>query len=153
MPRRAELKASAATPAAISAITQTSGTNAVATATPRPVAQAARRASRGGWVNIRAAVSAISGRSTKTTAVPIRPAAIDPIATGSSAYAAAAQTRTGAKRVIRRAARNAVRPASGTQPSRITSTASQGLPAAIVASAAITARYGGAVVAEPTPVG
>ena len=140
VPRRAAPKASAARQAAISAITQTSGTNAAATATPSPVAQAARRASRGGWVNIRAAIMAISGSSTKTTAVPIRPAATAPVATGSRAYAAAVQTRTGAERVIRRVAQNAVRPASGTQPSRITSTASHGLPPAIVASAAMTAR-------------
>src|SRR5712692_5228822 len=153
MPRRAALKASAATHAAMTAISHTSGTNAVATATLRPVAQAARRASRGGWVNIRAAVSAISGSSTKTTAVPILPSATDPMATGSSAYAAVVQTRTGAKRVIRPAAKYAVRPASGTQPSKITSTASHGLPAMIVASVAITARYGGALVAEPIPVG
>ena len=149
MPGRAATRASAAT----RATTQISGTNAAATAIVRPVAQAARRARLGGKVSIRPPSRAIAGISTKTTAVPIRPAAIAPIATGSSAYEAAAQTRTSVERVTRRTARKAEIPASGTLPSRITSTASHGLPPSTVASAAITARYGGALLPEPTPTG
>ena len=51
----------------------------------------------------------------------------------------------------RRVARYAVIPASGTQPSSRTSTASHAWPPSTVASAATTARYGGAEAVEPTP--
>ena len=67
------------------ASTQTSGANAAASATSRPTAHAARLAFRGGAVSIRPALTAISGSSTKATAVPRRPAATAPVATGSSA--------------------------------------------------------------------
>ena len=69
----------------MTAITHTSGTNAAAIATSRPVAQAARRACRGCSVSIRPAVQAMAGRSMKTTAVPNLPAATAPVATGSRA--------------------------------------------------------------------
>ena len=75
----------AATTAARTATTQINGTKAAAIAMVRPVAQAARLARLGGWVNIRPASRAISGSSAKTTAVPSRPAATAPIAIGSSA--------------------------------------------------------------------
>ena len=64
---------------------QASGAKAAATATSRPTAQAARRAFLGVPVSIRPALIAISGSSTNATAVPRRPAATEPIATGSSA--------------------------------------------------------------------
>ena len=48
-------------------------------------AQAARRAARGGPASIRPTMMPISGSSTKAAAVPIRPAATAPVATGSSA--------------------------------------------------------------------
>src|SRR6185437_6443717 len=67
--------------------THSSGTNAAARATSRPVAHADRCAARGGAVSIRAALSAISGSITNANAVPRRPAAIAPMATGKSAYA------------------------------------------------------------------
>ncbi len=145
--------AAAATTAASTATIQVSGTKAAAIAIVRPVAQAARRARRGGSVNILAASRAISGSRAKATAVPSRPAAMAPIATGSSAYAAAAQILTSAERVTRRTARKAKTPASGTQPNRITSTASHGLPPSTVARAATTAMYGGALLPEPIPDG
>ncbi len=75
----------AATTAASTATTQVNGTKAAAIAITRPVAQAARVARRGGWVNIRPASRAISGIRANTTAVPSRPAAMAPIAMGSSA--------------------------------------------------------------------
>ena len=65
----------------------------------------------------------------------------------------AAQTQTGAEFVTRRTASMAVIPASGTQPTRITSIASHGLPASTVAIAAITASQGGVAVVEPSPNG
>ncbi len=76
----------AATPtAARIAIGHTSGTKAAATAVSRPAAHAARRARLGGPVSIRPAAMPMSGSRTKATAVPMRPAATAPIATGSSA--------------------------------------------------------------------
>ena len=51
----------------------------------QPAAHAARRARLGGPVSIRPTAMPMSGSRTKTTAVPIRPAATAPIATGSSA--------------------------------------------------------------------
>ena len=78
-------RVTAAQPAAATAITQTSGTNAAATAMKSPVAQAARRARLGGSVKIRAASTPISGISAKTTAEPNRPAATAAMPTGSSA--------------------------------------------------------------------
>ena len=44
-------------------------------------------------------------------------------------------------------------PASGMQPIRMTSTASQGFPPSSVASSAITATYGGVLAAVPIPAG
>ncbi len=75
----------AASTAARTATTQINGTKAAAIAIVRPVAQAARLARLGGWVNMRPASRAISGSRAKTTAVPSRPAATVPIAIGSSA--------------------------------------------------------------------
>ena len=49
-------------------------------------------------MKIRAASTATSGMSAKTTAEPKRPAATAPMPTGSSAYAAAAQTRASTDR-------------------------------------------------------
>ena len=66
-------------------IGHTSGTKAAATAVSRPAAHAARRARLGGPVSIRPAAMPMSGSRTKATAVPMRPAATAPIATGSSA--------------------------------------------------------------------
>ena len=71
--------------APITAIGQINGTKAAATATSRPVAQAARRARRGGPVSIRPTAMPMSGSRTKAMAVPSRPVATAPIATGSSA--------------------------------------------------------------------
>ena len=73
--------------------TQVSGANAAARPMSSPVAQAARRACRGAAVSIRPALSPISGSSVKATAVPRRPAATAPVATGRSAYDAASSTR------------------------------------------------------------
>ncbi len=78
-------KTTAASRAASTATTQISGAKAAAIATTRPVAQAARRARRGGSVKIRAASTAMTGMRTKTTAEPKRPAATAPMPTGSSA--------------------------------------------------------------------
>ena len=78
-------QAAAAATAAITATGQASGTKAAATAVSRPAAQAARRATCGGAVSTRPTMAPISGSSTKATAVPIRPAARAPVATGSSA--------------------------------------------------------------------
>ena len=131
--------------------TQASGANAAASATSSPVAHAARRAWRGAAVSIRPALTAASGATMKATAVPRRPAATAPVATGSSAYDAASSTRAGVAVTSQRLARYAVRPASGTQPSSSTSTASHAWPPSTVPSAATTARYGGADAVEPTP--
>ena len=73
--------------------------------------------------------------------------------TGSSAYASAPTTRAGMYQVTRRVARKAVAPASGTQPRRITSTASHGLPPSTVASTASSATYGGAFAPVPMLTG
>jgi hypothetical protein len=54
--------------------------------------------------------------------------------------------------VSRRVARNAVIPASGTQPSNSTSVASHGLPPNKVDRVASTAMYAGVLAAEPMPV-
>ena len=117
----------------------------------RPDAQAARRATRAEPVSIRPMVMAMSGSRTKATAVPMRPAATAPMATGSSAYVTAIHARAVSADVMRRAARNAVSPAAGTHPNRSTSVATQGLPRNRVDSAAISPRYGGALAAEPMP--
>ena len=85
VPRPDWRKATAATSAARTAMTQISGTKAAAIAMTRPAAQAARRARRGASVKIRAASSAISGMRAKTTAEPKRPAATAPMPTGSRA--------------------------------------------------------------------
>src|SRR5260370_1445970 len=87
----------------------------------------------------------------KATAVPSRPAATAPVATGSSAYDPASSTRAAVGVTSQRLARYAVRPASGTQPSSSTSTASHAWPPRTVPSAATTARYGGGGAAAPPP--
>ena len=76
---------SPATTAPATAIGHSSGTNAAATVTARPVAHAARLASFGGWLNMRPACSPISGMSTNATALPSRPAEMAPNAIGSNA--------------------------------------------------------------------
>src|SRR5260221_518340 len=139
--------------AATSATAQTSGTNAEASVTVSPAAQAAPRARLADWDSTPPAGGETAGSGTKTPGGPTRPAGIGPMATGSSAYGAAPQPRPGAERAPRRTARNAETPASGTQPSRIRSMASHGLPPSRVASTAIRARYGGALLLEPTPTG
>ena len=55
--------------------------------------------------------------------------------------------------VTRRTARNAVAPASGTQPSSSTSIASQVLPSRMLDISARNPTYGGPALAEPIPVG
>src|SRR5262249_43472936 len=132
---------------------QSNGTKAAAIATSNPVAHAARPAGGPDCVSIRPACVTISGSSTKATAVPNRPDAITPVATGSSAYVTDAQTRTAAEVVTLRTASVAVIPASGTQPIRITSIASRGWPPSTVDRAAITASQGGVGVVEPIPAG
>jgi hypothetical protein len=85
-----------------------SGTNAAPTATPSPVPHAARRATAGlagRAVTIRAAARPMSGSRANATAVPSRPAAMAPVATGSSAYDAAPMIRAATDAVTRRAAR------------------------------------------------
>jgi hypothetical protein len=62
-----------------------SGANAAPSAMSSPVAHAARRAWRREAVTILAAFIPISGSITKANAVPSRPAATAPVATGSSA--------------------------------------------------------------------
>ena len=62
-----------------------SGTNAVPNAMVSPVAQAARRASRGGRLNMRPVSRPIMGMAAKAAAVPSRPAEMAPDATGISA--------------------------------------------------------------------
>src|SRR5271168_887321 len=131
-------QAATAPSAATAAIAQTSGTKAAAIATSKPDAHAARRAARGDPVSIRLIVIPVSGSRTKATAVPMRPAATAPIATGSSAYVTAIHIRAASTGVTRRVARNAVTPAAGTQPSSSTSTASQGLLPSRVARTATT---------------
>lgn len=143
----------AATTQPTSAISHSMGTNAAPIATSNPAAHAARLARCPGCRRIRPACRAISGSSTNTSADPKRPAATIPVAMGSSAYVTDAQTRTAGLAVTRLAASIADMPASGTQPISRTSTASQDLPASTVAKMASTARYGGADVDEPTPVG
>ncbi len=66
-------------------MSQSSGTNAAAMATSRPVAQAARPARGPDSVNIRTACATTSGSNTNATAVPNLPEAITPVATGSRA--------------------------------------------------------------------
>src|SRR5690606_296480 len=83
----------AATPRT-SAATYTRGTNAVATASSRPNPQAARRDLRRSPNSRWPPSTTAGGSSTNTTAVPSRPAATAPVATGSSAYVAAIHTRT-----------------------------------------------------------
>ncbi len=138
--------AASAASAAATAIAQISGTNAAATAISRAAAQAALRVVKrdaladDGPARIRPKAIPMSGSRTKATAVPMRPAATAPMATGSSAYVPAIHTLAGTVAVSRRAARYAVTPAAGTQPSSSTSMASQVLPASRAASAATTAR-------------
>ncbi len=74
-----------------------------------------------------------------------------PVPTGSSAYVPAAQARAGTAGTMCRVARYAVAPASGTEPSSSTDTATQVLPSASVDRAASTATYGGAQAVEPNP--
>ncbi len=133
-------QAATAPSAATTAIGQISGTKAAAIAISRPAAHAARRAARGGPARIRPVMMPTSGSSTKATAVPTRPAATAPIATGSSAYVTAIHSLVSRTDVTRRVARNAVTPAAGTHPSSSTSTASQGLPPNNVARAATAPR-------------
>ena len=75
----------AAATAATTVIGHSTGTNAVPTVTISATAQAARRASRGDSLNIRPAARPMTGISTNATALPRRPAATAPNATGSSA--------------------------------------------------------------------
>ncbi len=78
-------RATAAPATATSEIGHSSGTNAVPIPMASPVAQAARRASRGGWRSIRPTSRPMTGMAAKATAEPRRPAAIAPVATGITA--------------------------------------------------------------------
>ena len=130
-----------------------SGTNAMATANSSAADQAARRARAPCRASIFAKNTPITGSTTMATAVPSLPAAIAPVATGSSAYEAASQIRAGRYATTCRVVTYTARPASGTQPSSISPTAAGTLPNRTVATAATTAVAGGAGAADPSPTG
>ena len=129
----------------------TNGTNAMTTASSSAADQAARLA-RAPWrTSIFARNTPSTGSTTMATAVPSRPAATAPVATGSSAYEAASQTRASGCVTVWRVVTYTASPANGTQPSNSSPTAAGTLPNSTVATAATTAVAGGAASADPRP--
>ena len=136
-----------------SASSHNSGTNAAPTVIARPVAQAARRASFGRSLNIRPGQQA-DQRDEHEGDGAAQPACRDGAEGDRQQRVGRPPPRLAPARIVTfRSARNAVMPAIGTQPSSSTSTASQALPPSTVASSGQDPTYGGAMLAEPIPVG